>query len=170
MRLSPCRCEGGHSPLGTPAVLTGGRDAGIQEGSRWGGAPAGSSTLGTGALECPQEQSGSTFSWPRVGGGVAGPLKLSGMGGHWGCTGVSVDTWRLCSFSSVCGPLTPRHGDGVHRLKREKESANCSLGLREGAGWKSPTMTQERPSGLAWFGQMRGLQSHPSPAAPNLLR
>lgn len=134
MCWSPCRCEGAHSPLGAPAVLTGGRGAGIQVGSRWGGAPAGSSTLGTWVLGCPQEQSGSTFSWPRVGGGVAGPLKLSGVGGHWGCTGVSADTWRLCSFSSVCGLLTPQHGDGVHRLEREKESANCSSGT-EGGGW-----------------------------------
>ena len=166
MCSSPCRCEGGHSPLGTPAVLTGGRGAGIKVGYGWGGAPAGSCTLGTGALECPQEQSGSTFSWPRVGGGVAGPLKLSRAGGHWGCPGVSADTWRLCSFSSVCGPLTPRHGlEG-----KGKCQFLILLGLREGACWKSPTMTQERPSGLAWFGQMRDLQSRPSLVTPNLLR
>lgn len=37
----------------------------------------------------------------RSGVGVPGPLKLSGVGGYWGCPGVSTDTSRLCSSSSV---------------------------------------------------------------------
>lgn len=36
---------GGQSPSGTPAVLTGGRVAGMHVGSAWGGAPSGSSTI-----------------------------------------------------------------------------------------------------------------------------
>lgn len=88
-----------------------------------------------------------------------GPLSCLG----WEVTGAalgSAQTPRGCVPPTLSEARAPRGGGGVHRLKREKESASFLFFGTEGGGWlEVSVLTLERPPGLAWFGQMRDLRA-----------
>lgn len=123
---------------------------------------------GHGPMGCPQEQSGSTFSWPRVGGVWLVPEAFWGgrsLGLHWS----QCRHMEGCVPSPLSGLLTPQHGDGVHRLERKRRVPIVLLGLREGWLEISNCDTGETLRTGLVPRQMRGLQSCASPSTPNLL-